>query len=247
MERFHLRFGVLALALLTASAASAQGQRGGWFGGEGASAIGDSMRGGIDFAALLSMEPVRKEIGLTEAQQEKMEEVTRSQWDAARDQFARMRDMSADERREALEGMRDLIADRTTAMREEIEKILKPEQLERLGQIRAQQEGVGILRRPEVQEQLKMTEAQKGQLRAIAEEIQEQTQQLFQELRTPGADRTGMREKMEALRTDAQKKSMAVLNAEQRKTLAEKIMGKPFELDMSALRRTRPGGAAPPQ
>ena len=49
---------------------------------------------------------------------------------------------------------------------------------------------------------------------------------------------------MQALRTEAQTRSMAVLNADQRRTLAEKIMGEPFDLDMSSLMR-RPRGTAP--
>jgi len=42
-----------------------------------------------------------------------------------------------------------------------------------------------------------------------------------------------MREKMDALMKEGQKKAMAVLTADQKKKLAE-MMGEPFKLDMSA-------------
>ncbi len=239
------RIGVFSLTLLMATTALAQRQRS-WRPEGGVMApMGDSIRGGLDFAVLLGIEQVQKEIGLTDEQKEKLDSARRSQWDAVRDQFAGLRDMTAEERREAMEGMRDLVADRTAAMRTELEGILTVEQTERLRQIRAQQEGVGVLRRPEIQEQLKMTDAQKDQLRAVAEETQEKTQQLFQDLRAPDADRTGLREKMQELRADAQKKSMAVLNADQRQVFAEKIMGKPFDLDRSTLMRRPQRDPAP--
>lgn len=205
------------------------------------------MGGGMDAAMLLRSEQVQKEINLTEEQRQAIEEYRAAQREGMRGQWEGLRDASPEERREAMEKMREQMAERAAKAREELAKILKPEQMKRLAQIRAQQEGVRVLLREEIQSLLGLTDTQKEQLSKIAEEAREKMQEMFQAARGEDAGRGQMREKMEQMRADIQAKSMAVLTQEQKEKLGKEVMGKPFELDRASLMGRRPGGEGRPQ
>ncbi len=240
MKRSSFGIGVVCLTLLATHAAWAQPGRPG-----GGRAPG--MGGGLDAAMLLRSEQVQEEINLTEEQKKAIEEYRAAQREGMRGQWQGFRDASPEERREAMEKMREQMAERAAKAREELAKILKPEQMKRLAQIRAQQQGVRLLLREEIQSLLGLTDDQKEQLGKIADEAREKMQEMFHAARGEGGERGQLREKMKEMRADIQAKSMAVLTTEQKEQLSKEVLGKPFELDRASLMGRRPGGEGRPQ
>jgi len=102
--------------------------------------------------------------------------------------------------------------------------------MKRLEEIYIQTMGVRALQDPEIAATLKVTEAQQEQMRQAQQQVFEGMRDLF----TPGADREQMREKMQALRKQAEEKVVAVLSADQQKQFAD-MKGKPFEMPADAL------------
>jgi len=156
-------------------------------------------------------------------------------------------------------------------------EILQPEQSARLNQIEMQITGernaLVVLMRPEVMEGLGLSDEQKDQLKKIEEEIRAQWQQRPRGGRrgdrrprrggpdagdqaegAPGAQRgerpqvdwDKVRQQMREAREKNRAKAMAVLTPEQKAKLGE-MMGEPFELDWSALRRGGGGPFGPPR
>jgi len=232
-------YGVIAVGLaivLAATAAQAQGpQRGGR-----PSARGGMVMGQMDLFRLIGIEQVQKEIGLTDEQKAELdklrEEMRRDR--GAREGMEGLRDLSPEERRERMEEMRKKFQEEAAKRAKETEaklaELLKPEQLLRLKQIQLQLGGVYVLQRPEVAEHLGLSEDQKTQLKTISDESAEEMRKLFGSARGQDVDREKIREQMQQLNADVQKKSMAVLNDEQKQKFAE-MMGEPFELDRSAM------------
>lgn len=246
--------------LLATSAVQAQGQDGrrefrgpGGFGFQG-------QPGGMDAMRLLGIEQVQKEIKLNEDQKGKIEALIEQLREEGRQHMQgmgnlreEMQKLSDEERRKKFEelmrqGMEEQ-ADRAKKNMEKLAEILDAEQLKRVKQIQLQLQGVAVLLRPEVLDHIGLDDAQKQQLKEIAEN----TRSRFMELMPRGErDRSenreamreamqNMREKFEEIRGKVEKESMAVLTAEQKQKLAE-MMGEPFELDRSAFdRRDRRG------
>ncbi len=124
----------------------------------------------------------------------------------------------------------------------QIAEILKPEQLERLKQIRIQIEpGMALHNNPEVAKALALTDEQKGKLRTLREEAREAMREAFQD----GEDLTPQerRAKGVEMRKEMLEKALGVLTPEQREKF-EKMQGAKIELDFSSLRPPR-GGRGP--
>lgn len=227
--------------------------------------MGQGMMGrGMDAARLLMIEQVQKEINLTGEQKDKLEalrEEMREQFRGGEDR-GRMREemqnLSEEERRERMQKMmqefREQAEKRAKETMTKLAEVLTPEQMLRIKQIQMQQEGVMVLRRPEVIEELGLDDSQKEQLEKIAEEVGTQMRERMESFRGRGGDREEgdrdregmrermqqMREEMEKVRKDVEQKAMGVLTADQKKKLGE-MMGKPFELDRSAMGRPEGG------
>ena len=227
--------------------------------------MGQGMMGrGMDAARLLMIEQVQKEINLTEEQKSKLEALREEMRGQARggEDRGRMREemqnLGEEERRERMQQMmqqfREQAEKRTKEMMEKLGQVLSAEQMLRLKQIQLQQEGVMVLRRPEVVEELGLDDSQKERLQKIAEEVGTQMRERMESFRGRGGDREEgdrdregmrermqqMREEMEKVRKEVEQKAMGVLTADQKKKLGE-MMGKPFELDRSAMGRPEGG------
>ena len=113
-------------------------------------------------------------------------------------------------------------------IREQLEEVLLPEQMERLEQIEVQQMRAGALMNERVATELKLTAKQKEDLAKKAEEAREEVISKMREL-FQGGDRENMREKMEEAQKDMETKLVSVLTSEQKKAF-EDMKGEPFEM-----------------
>lgn len=199
------RFYVVATAMVVvglASTALAQRPGGGYFG-----------------AGLLAIEEVQKELGITDAQKEKLK--------ALRGERVDFQNLSREERRAKVEELAKK-ADET------IKATLDEKQQARLAELRLQRDGAGSLARAEVAEKLGLDQAQKDQIKKIQADsvpaerpnLQNATQEERQKFAAEARER---REKTSAA-------TLAVLTAAQ-KEVFEKMQGAKFTFPA----RRRPG------
>jgi hypothetical protein len=245
------------MVLVAATVADAQpggrgrGGRGGFMGRGGG--MGGSMMGG-GIAGLLRIEEVRKELKVTDEQETNLTELGEKLREEARERMSGMfgggENLSREERMARFEKMREQFQKQAEEAGKQIEKqvagVLDKGQFKRLKQIELQQQarrgGPAILMRDDIAKALKLSDAQKNDLRAVVESANKQREELRSgfgnvDFRNMSEDdrakfRETMeknREKGEQIRTDSQKKAMALLTDDQKTTL-KKIMGKPFEM-----------------
>ena len=246
--------GLLSVALLafmvTPAMAQGRGQGGqggrggaggGGFGGRGGA--GGSMfggRGGGDMTmSLLRIEAVRTELEISPDQEEaltKMQEQGRPERPNAD-----FRNMSEEERTEFFTKMRKQAEERNTKMKEQLEEVLFPEQLERLQEINIQLQGIAALRNADVAKELKITDAQKKELEEVQAGMMEKMREGMRELFTSGGGREGMREKIEKMRADMEGDVLAVLTSDQKKKF-EEMKGEKFEMPEGSFGRGGRGG-----
>ena len=192
-------------------------------------------RGGGDMTmALLRIEAVRTELEMSPDQEEALTKLQEQGRPERPD--VDFRNMSEEERTEFFEKMRKQAQERTTKMKEQLEEVLFPEQLERLQEINIQLQGIA-LQNEEVKE-LKITDAQKKELkkfRGLMEKMREGMRELFS-----SGSRDGIREKMEKMRDDMEGDVLAVLTSEQKKKF-EEMKGEKFEMPEGSFGRGRGG------
>jgi len=240
--------GLLAVALLAFMVTGAVGQdqgrggrggAGGGFGGRtGGSGFGGRTGGGDMTMTLLRLEPVRTELEISPDQEEALTKMTeQNRQERPSGDF---RNMSEDERTEFFAKMRKQSEERTAKMKEQLEEVLFPEQLERLEQINIQLQGIAALQNAEVAKKLKMTAAQTKELEEVRNGIMEKMRDSMREIFASG-NREGIREKIEKMRDDMEGDVLAVLNTDQKKKF-EEMKGEPFEMPEGAMRGGR-GGA----
>ena len=205
----------LGLVALLAGPALAQG------GGRG----GFGMGGGGGVAMLIGNESVQKELKLDDTQVAKAKEVAEKNMEKMR---AAREENQGLEREEMMKKMQELGKEMNASTKKAIGEFLKPEQLTRLDQISCQTRGVMAFADPEIAKKLNITDAQKGEIKTITDDMNEQ----MRELRSGFADdREGTMKKMTELRKETLGKVVAKFNDEQQKTWKEMI-GAPFELKM---------------
>ena len=158
MLRHWLLFSICACLVMAAlapeqAAAQATAQRGGWLGGRGL---------GISAAQLVAQEPVQKELGLSSEQATKLADLPKGETNQRG-----FRDMSEEERRQAMDTRAKLVAEQDKALA----GILDEKQLARLTQIKMQAVGARALLDEDVAKRMKMTPEQSEKLQAGLQEI----------------------------------------------------------------------------
>jgi hypothetical protein len=210
---FALTTGLIAVLSAPALAQRQPGQGRGFGGGQ---------FGGI--GGLLRNESVQKELKMEKDQVDKTTEAVRKVRDKHADEFAKLADLSQEERRtKSAELNRTVSAETLTAVSE----VLKPEQVTRLKQIELQQAGVTAFTRPDVEKALTLNDEQKGKLKTIADESSTKMRELLGGGRGQGGARPprgqgGARgtppdqAKVTALRKEMGDKALAVLTDDQK-------------------------------
>lgn len=194
---------VAALTLVTVGSAFAQ--RGGF-----------GQRGG---ANLLQRAEVQTELKLTDEQKTKVASMLETLGEERRGRFQDLRDASAEERQKVM-------AQWQMEETKKVNAILNPDQQKRFRQISLQQEGPMALSRPDVADELKLTDDQKMKVQEARAIMMEKQGVIREEAQ---GDREAMRSKMEALRKETNDKIAAVLTDEQ-KTKWKEMCGTPLTL-----------------
>jgi len=119
-------------------------------------------------------------------------------------------------------------ADRIKKLREQLEEVLLPIQIERLDQISLQARGVHALGDSKVREKLKVSEDQVAKFDEVRGSIQAKMKEKMKTLFQAG-DRNAMREAFGKLRKKAEEEVLGVLNDQQRSQF-EEMKGEPFKM-----------------
>ncbi|MGI9455320.1 MAG: hypothetical protein ACR2NU_02095 [Aeoliella sp.] len=225
-----LTVGLLAAALAADVYAQGRGGRGGFGGG-----------GGTSKAALLRLDSIQEEIGLEEIQIEDIDAM-REELRGERGDRPNFRDMSEEEREQAIAAMREQAAERQKLEAEKLADILDSDQLQRLTEIFVQVAGVGALGDAHVREELNISDDDAEEISEVTRESTEGMRDEMRELFQSG-DRDSIREKMTEIRSKIEEQVLATLTTEQQQAF-EELKGEPFELsdeDRQSLRRGRGG------
>lgn len=196
---------LLAMVVIVAAGGIASAQRPGGPGGPGG-------RGG---AAILMIEAVQKELGITEEQKTKLRESLQGQ----RENFQQLQNLTGEERQKKFEEM-------TKKTDELVQSILDAKQKARFAELQLQREGGAALFRAEIAEKLKLTSEQKEQVAKIQSQGMSAPPANFRDLSEEDRRKafTEMREKREK----ATASLLGLLTAEQ-KAEFEKLQGAKFE------------------
>jgi LTXXQ motif family protein len=224
MRTFSRLVLTVSLAIALAGSASAQRQPGGQ--GQGRGGFGGGGIGG-----LIRIEAVQKELKMEKEQVEKATAAIKTVTDKHADEFAKLRDLPADERRTKSQEINKVVNDETTKA---VGEVLKPEQMTRLKQLELQRAGFAAYSRADVQTALKFTDEQKEKVKTIADEANKQIRELMpmgtaggaRPARGAGGAGAGARggpnaEKMTAIRKETTEKIVAVLTDDQKKSWKE--------------------------
>jgi Spy/CpxP family protein refolding chaperone len=196
-----------------------QGPRGGPPGRGGPGGPGGFFGGGGILG--LAMRPeVQQELQLVDEQKDKIQGITDDMRNKVRDQmrdvFSQMQNLSPEERRAKFGEIRQKFDTITADYEKQLDKVLLPQQLDRLKQIdlqsKIQQRGAEALTSGDVAKALNLTDEQRQKLEQRAAEVEKDLQA-----------------KISQLRADARKKMIDVLTPEQQAQL-EKLMGPQFDL-----------------
>jgi Spy/CpxP family protein refolding chaperone len=145
-------------------------------------------------------ENVQQELELTDEQNEKLIAIGREYYQQTRRDWAELRGISAEERKPKDAEIRQKNLKRRQQIRNQVEQVLSPDQMQHLKQINLRIHITAALAEPRVLDRLAVTEPQKKRLRQIRQQMQERIRKLQQE---------------------SLEKTLDVLTPEQRKQLAE--------------------------
>lgn len=184
---------------------------------------------------LVSLEQVQKDMKLNEEQIGKVKKVVETLTAEMRKEYGALREIEDRAKRTAK--MTELRKQFGRKARKQFSAAVSREQMIRLYQIRLQVRPVlDSLGERYIGRKLKLTDEQKKKLAGITKEMQAERTKLFSSMRDATREkRSEAYAKYRKLRTDAEKKALELLTADQKKTF-EEMKGKAFKLE----RRRRP-------
>jgi hypothetical protein len=139
-----------------------------------------------------------------------------------------LQDLTPQEREEELPNVMEMVTEEAKNLQVRVDKILDEKQTARMKQLSLQARGMEALSDDDVLEVLEVTDDQKKQLAVIDDETAGKQEELIQAVIAGGGDRSGLREKIQALRKEMGDKALAVLTTGQREAF-EKMKGAEFE------------------
>ena len=203
-------------------------------------------RGGI--TSLLRRESVQQELKLTAEQQEKIDQLQgqlRQEMFGMFDLFRRLRSAETDQEREAAQAEIDKARGELRKKAEEaLQKILSPEQFQRLKQLELQQRGPRALADEEQAQSLGLSQEQRQKIQQHLDQLEEKQRQLFEGLRDLPRDQRRqrfetLREQVDQLRQQTEQAILQVLTQEQRAKW-EQMLGEPLPEGEGDRRPERP-------
>ena len=213
----------LALALLIVSPASAQ------LGGPRL-----QLPSSVQTIFLLRMEPVQKELKLSDEQAKTITEVASQMQSEAMEIMSGLQDLDPEERQKEMPSLMKLINEKGKELQTKIDATLDAKQAVRIKELSLQRRGPGAFEDVEVLAALKITPEQIQKLLAIREEAEAKGKEIIAAL-TSGGDQGAIREKMQALQKELGDKALAVLTDEQ-KAAFEKMKGAKFDFPQGGRR-----------
>ena len=176
----------------------------------------DRLQQGVDTPLLLAAPSIRKELKLTDEQNQKIHKIVKE----SHDKYPRQPIKATQDARDRVN--------------KALPDILSAEQVKRLKQIKLQIDGVAAFTKPDVQQKLKLTDKQKEEMQTLSDDLKNDVRKTIQSA-------ANLREKLEsvrkvpALRKEAVQKAVAKLNDEQKKTWNE-MTGDKFDFSSDVLR-----------
>lgn len=174
---------------------------------------------------LMYRDKVQEELKLSEDQKEKLLEQFPEYAQQTKNVFDKISDLQPHEREKELQSHRQKCHERLASL---LKEILTPEQLKRLRQLELQQQGPHALGRPEIVQELKITQEQLVQFMGVFQDMYKQIEPLMKQAQS-GGDPKGIRLKSMKIRDEHQGKMEAILTDAQ-KTQWKEMLGKPFDL-----------------
>ena len=217
MKKLILGIAILAIAVMS------QAQRGG-FGMMGGA-------GGGNPAMLLGREDVKKDLGLTDDQNEKLAPLIDPQQMFPKFQKA-MQDAGVDFQEMRTEAgqkkMAPYFEKMTADMKKELDAILTPAQSKRLGEIGIQMAGNMAVVQKDVAKALAITEDQDTKIKALTKAQQAANQGLYQKVRDGEITREEIQDKMKK-NTEIMDSEVGKILTEAQKAKLKELGGKKFE------------------
>src|SRR5579871_265347 len=176
---------VTILAVALCAAAMAQRGGGGFFG----------RGGGGNPAMLLGRHDVQKELNLTDDQKTKLEALRQKQREDMQAFF--QANAPADGGRPDFSKLQPEMEKMQKEQQKEVDAILTPDQTKRLKEISIQLGGNGVITRPEIQNDLNMTDDQKAKVKDLQDKQRAAMQEIRDKMQNGELDREQMRPLME--------------------------------------------------
>ncbi len=174
---------------------------------------------------LVFHDKVAEELKLSEEQKEKLDRELVERIQEAGPFFENLPNVKPPEEREKkLAAFRQKAREKLNTF---LKETLKEDQRKRLRQIELQQEGPFVLG-GEIGKELKITDAQRKQFMAVAQELQKKIEPLIKEAQSGGKPEE-IRPRMMKARREQEAKIVAILTDAQKKQWQE-MLGKPFDL-----------------
>ncbi len=141
---------------------------------------------GVPGYAALASASVQKELGLSDEQKQKLQQIAeafrKETQDAWRQEWEKIRHLSPAEQQKHWAAQRETLArrgkERVAAVHKQVEAVLTPQQLAQLQEINFRNRAAAMLHNPGTLDRLAATRQQKEQLRKLREELQEKIYQL---------------------------------------------------------------------
>lgn len=249
MMRLAKMVTVCALAVSLVSTAIAQDQKREQGQGRRPGGFGGGLRtagGGFGNFSLVTLPEVQKELGVSDEQKTKLEDVVKDVGDQARQggnlSLQEIQNLSNEERQKRFEEMRKKNEELAKKANEAIAKILDAKQNERYGQLQLQREGVAAIARAEIADKMKLTKEQKEKVAKIQEEGRSAQRGGGNFAQLSDEERRELFTKAQAAREKVTADLAAVLTADQ-KASWEKMLGAKFDFPAPrGFGGGRPGG-----
>ncbi len=181
------------------------------------------MGGPMMMLGLLRSPQVQQELKITEAQQQKLQVLGEQLREKFRGLGQELQGLSPEERTKRMEQV-------NAEVEKELAKVLTEQQLKRLKQISLQVEGYAALGRPEIAQQVGLTEGQQKQVQQVLREAAEKRRALFQQ--GPGGDPQARFQQMREIRQWVDEQIERLLTEQQKKKWRE-LIGEPFKFEFT--------------
>lgn len=175
---------------------------------------------------LLRVPKVQAELKLDEDQKVEINDAVKSIAKMRTGIYQKLRQLQPLERVKKNRELQQKIA---TEAERKVKGILEPKQLARLDQILLQLEGLPALRDPRVVKKLKITEEQQQKFKDVNLKVLKQRSRVVRDFRNGKLERAKYQEKLGELNKDLEKKTLEVLDKQQRAEF-DKMKGRKFEL-----------------